>query len=109
MDRLEPLVGIGDKWVAIVVYGAGGDLTVSGPVFFGNWFEADVSCMVLGGGGFGVYWEGVWLAGCDDVEYGGDRGAVGGLEYFGEDEFLFEEGWICGGVVMEVVADVFWW
>ena len=36
--------------MAIVVHGAGGDLTVSGPVFFGNWFEADVGCMVLGGG-----------------------------------------------------------
>ncbi len=105
---MEALFGIGDKWVAIVVHGAGGDLTVSGPVVCGNWFEADVGCVMLGGRGVGVYWEGLWPAGCNDVEYGGDRGAVEGLEYFDEDEFLFEEGWIYGGVVIEVVADVFW-
>jgi hypothetical protein len=107
LDRLEALFGIGDKLVAIVVHGTGGDLTVSGPVFCGNLFEADVGRVMLGGRGVGVYWEGLWPAGCND-EYGGDCGAVEGLEYFDEDEFLFEEGCICGGVVIEVVADVFW-
>ena len=32
--------------------------------------------------------EGVWPAGCDNIEKGGDRGAVEGLEDFDEDEFL---------------------
>ena len=108
MDRLEALFGIGDKWVAVVVHGAGGDLTVSGPVCCGDGFEADVGCVMLGRRGVGVYWEGVWPAGCNNVEYGGDRGAVEGLEYFDEDEFFVEEGSVCGGVGIEVVADVFW-
>ena len=64
--------------------------------------------MILGGRGVGVYWEGLWPAGCNDVEYGGDRGAVEGLKYFNEDEFLVKEEWVCGGVVIEVVADAFW-
>jgi hypothetical protein len=33
--------------------------------------------------------------------------AVEGLEYFDEDEFLVEEGWVCGGVGIEVVVEVF--
>ena len=62
---------------------------------------------MLGRRGVGVYWEGVWQAGCNNIEYCGDCGAVEGLEYFDEDEFLVEEGWVCGGVGIEVVADVF--
>ncbi len=30
-----------------------------------------------------------------------------GLEYNDEDEFLVKEGWVCRGVGIEVVADVF--
>ena len=82
--------------MAIVVHGAGGDLTVSGPVFCGNWFEADVGCVMLGGRGVGVYWEGLWPAGCNDVEYGGDRGAVEGLEYSMKMSFCSRRGGYAG-------------
>jgi hypothetical protein len=105
---LEPLVGIGDKWTAVLVHGAGGYLTVSGPVCCGDGFETDVSWVVFGRRGVGVYWKGVWPAGCDSIDKGGVSGAVEGLEYLDEDEFLIEEGWVCGGVVIELVADVFW-
>jgi hypothetical protein len=63
--------------------------------------------MMFGRRGVGVYWEGVWPAGCNNIDKGGDSGAVEGLEYFDEDEFLVEEGWICGGIGIEVVVDVF--
>ena len=56
-----------------------------------------------------MYWEGVWPAGCNNIEDCGDRGVVEGLEYFDEDEFLVEEGWVCRGVRIELVADVFRW
>ena len=29
-------------------------------------------------------------------------------KYFNEDEFLVKEGWVCWGIVIEVVADVIW-
>ncbi len=69
----------------------------------------NVGCVMLGRRGVGVYWEGVWPAGCNNIEDYGDCGAVEGLEYFDEDEFLVKEGWVYGGVRIEVVADVFRW
>jgi hypothetical protein len=59
--------------------------------------------------GVGVYCEGVWPAGCNKIDKGGNSGAVKGLEYLDGDEFLVEEGGVCGGVVIEVVADVLFW
>jgi hypothetical protein len=65
--------------------------------------------MMFGRRYVGVYWVGVWPAGCDNIDKGGTSGAVEGLEYFDEDDFLVEEGWVCGGVGIEVVVEVFRW
>ncbi len=57
--------------------------------------------MMLGRRGVGVYWEGVWPAGCNNIENYGDRGAVEGLEYFDEDRMVLEcrdEGGPCGSI-----------
>ncbi len=43
--------------------------------------------MMFGRRGVEVYWEGVWPAGCNNIDKGGNSGAVEGLEYFDEDEF----------------------
>ena len=63
--------------------------------------------MMFGRRCVGVYWVGVWPAGCNNIDKGGYSGAVEGLEYFDEDEFLIEEGCVCGGVGIEVVVEVF--
>ena len=88
LERLEAIRSVGDKWVAVVVHGAGGDLTVAGPVICGDGFEADGRCLMGSRRGVGVKWEVVWPAGCDNIEKGGDCGAVKGLKEFNEDEFL---------------------
>ena len=88
MERLEAGSTIKDEWVAFVVHGAGGDLIVSGPVCCGDGFEEDGGCLMVSRKGVSVKWKGVWPAGCDNIEKGGDCGAVEGLEDFDEDEFL---------------------
>ena len=74
--------------MAVVVHGEGEDLTVSGPICCGDGFDANGGCVMVSRRGVGVKWNGVWPAGCDNIEKGGDRGAVEGLENFNEDEFL---------------------
>jgi hypothetical protein len=88
LERLEAVRSVGDKCVAVVVHGAGGDLTVVGPVICGDGFKADGRCLMGSRRGGGVKREGVWRAGCDNIEKGGDCGAVKGLKEFDEDEFL---------------------
>ena len=88
LERLEAVRSVGDKCVAVVVHGAGGDLTVVGPVICGDRFKADGRCLMGSRRGGGVKREGVWRAGCDNIEKGGDCGAVKGLKEFDEDEFL---------------------
>ena len=89
------------------MHGAGGDLTVAGPVICGDGFEADGRCLMGSRRGVGVKWEGVWPAGCDNIEKGGDCGALKGLKEFNKDEFLVYKEWVCGGVGTELVVDAF--
>ncbi len=88
LERLEAIRSVGGKRVAVVVHGAGGDLTVAGPFICRDGFEADRRCLMGSRRGDGVKWEGVWPAGSDNIEKGGDCGAVKVLKEFNEDEFL---------------------
>ncbi len=53
--------------------------------------------------------EGVWPAGCDNVEKGGEHGMVEGLEDFDKDKFLVHKDWVGGGGGGEVVVDALGW
>ncbi len=109
LERLEAVRSVGDKCVAVVVHGAGGDLTVAGPVICWDGFETDGRCLMRSRRGGGVKREGVWPAGCDNIEKGGDCGALKGLKEFNKDEFLVYKEWVCGGVRTELVVDAFRW
>jgi hypothetical protein len=109
LERLEAVRSVGDKCVAVVVHGAGGDLTVAGPVICWDGFETDGRCLTRSRRGGGVKREGVWPAGCDNIEKGGDCGALKGLKEFNKDEFLVYKEWVCGGVRTELVVDAFRW
>jgi hypothetical protein len=53
--------------------------------------------------------EGVWPAGCDNVEKGGEHGMVEGLKDFDKYKLLVHKDWVDGGVRGEVVVDALGW
>ena len=53
--------------------------------------------------------EGVWPAGCDNVEKGGEHGMVEGLKDFDKYKLLVHKDWVDGGVRGEEVVDALGW